>query len=256
MSLLQGHWYTQDGLPYTETIDDVQQVKDLDLLPSVTTILKICHNHSLAKWISNERDKAWFELKRYPHETLKDAKARVNKIANEESSKARNKGSFVHAIAENYWKGILTGEKTAIIDETNDYEKKVLKTVEAIHKEVFPKLTPLKVEEIVKTRTYAGTLDLAGVAGDENFLIDFKTQTVKKGREFFVYPSYWAQTAAYAAPTFDNHSDVSTFIVLIDPVTLKWKVEFHTGMQLIQDRITFLHCLELFRGPMGLWLDA
>jgi len=260
MSLLQGHWYTPEGQPYIETIESVEQVKDLGLLPSVTTILKICHNHSLSQWITNTRDKAWFELERFPHETLKDAKARVNAIAGKKSNTAKEKGSFVHAVAENYWNSIFKASKLyQHLDSHNDYEMEVLKTITTIHKEMFPKFTPHGIETILTGNKYAGKIDLYGSIGTKTVLIDYKTQTLKKGADFFVYPSYWAQGAAYAALIPFGYTSLpyecsTVFIILIDPVTLKWKVDFQTDRQFVASHDSFINCLHLFRGPMGLGL--
>ena len=256
MSLLQGHWYTKDGFPYIEPIESVEQVKDLRLLPGVTTILKICHNHFLSQWIMDQRDKAWFELERFEGETFKDAKSRVNKIANSASSKAKDKGSFVHAVFERYWKELITGKEQEAFSSDNAYEKKIFELARKIHKEYFPTLKPEHCEERIVGKGYAGKFDLAGTFKSHNVMIDFKTQTLKPGKEFFAYPSYWAQVAAYHHAHFKKQTGMLGFIILICPETLKWKVEFQDKETLSKSLSTFFNCLELFRGPMGLGLNV
>lgn len=253
MSLLQGHWYTQEAKPYLEPLFSTEKVKELNLLPSVTTILKICHSENLSKWKQEQRDLAWFNLDRVEEEEFEEATKRVNFIATRISRESTGKGSFVHAIAEKYWKEIMTGDVNPAIDKFNEYEKKVSNVIHDIHFQMFPKFKPTMVETIVKTKDYAGQVDLGGMLANQKVIIDFKTQTVKKGRKLTAYPNYWAQVAAYSKAVTPSGS---AFIILIDPVTLKWKVEFKESKELEEYYKLFEACLTLFKSSMGLGLNV
>ena len=248
MSLFKGHWYTKDGKPFLDPVESALFVADKDLLPSVTTVLKICANPALQNWIQGQRDKAWFEIGRDPQEDFTDLVKRVNAAASSESTGAKSKGSFVHAIFERYWNFIKEGNPYVNVDKRNQFETDVVKTIKEIHDTMLQKFTPTMIEEIVVAKEYAGQVDLAGIIANTKVIIDLKTQTVKKGRTFCAYPNYWAQVAAYAKAT----SATTAFIVMIDPATMKWKLEMKEGAELNYFFRIFSACLTLFKSPMGI----
>jgi len=192
------HWYYTDGRPCYElpkadgkgmknpTLADARK---LNLLPSVTTILKILAKPALQDWLIEQAVLAVLSTPRHEGEAL-DAFAhrvlQIERVQDQESTIARDRGTQIHDALECFAKKEpLTPELTPVLEFAKPVWDKIdsLGRVEA-------------VEAIYVGDGYAGKTDLLLIGPDEEWLIDYKT--TKKLPEKASWPEHRLQLAAYA----------------------------------------------------------
>lgn len=252
--LLEGHWYHENGELYDGTLESFAQAKELQLIPSVTTILKTLSKPELEDWIIRQRDKAWHELERMPGETLKDATQRVNALANKKSTKARTSGSYIHKVGEHYWKSVIDcKEYKPLTDTPSETELAVQDMFLKIHgvlNEEFPGFWPKNSESKIMKRTpfpYAGTCDLVGLSKDERLIVfDFKTKGKDSETPFKPYVDHWLQLAAYGAAINKFPEDIPGAIILIEPNDLTFEVFIEFNLMTSYYDLFFENLVELF----------
>ncbi len=107
------HWYGQDGSPqYTVTAKDGQQrpttlrdARKLNLVPSVTTILKVAAKPGLDVWKNEQLLLAALTLPRVPGETEKEFIARVVTDSKATGKLAAEQGTRIHESIESWYGG-------------------------------------------------------------------------------------------------------------------------------------------------------
>ena len=107
------HWYGQDGSPqYTVTAKDGQQrpttlrdARKLNLVPSVTTILKVAAKPGLDVWKNEQLLLAALTLPRVPGETEKEFIARVITDSKATGKLAAEQGTRIHESIEQWYDG-------------------------------------------------------------------------------------------------------------------------------------------------------
>lgn len=205
VSTKPARWYNLQGeaiyqVPYKDPkrkgeMKDVtlREAREMNLLPSVTTVLQIVAKPELEAWKIEQGIMAALTLPREQDEPTDAFAKRVVVDMERQAGEAAEFGSQIHAIIQAH----LTGD---------------LKTLQEAPKEVLPwldefikwqenaGLTVYSTEEVVVNQYhgYAGRLDFHGkldLGGIGECVIDFKTQKVKAKPVF--YDEWGMQLAAY-----------------------------------------------------------
>jgi hypothetical protein len=206
------HWYYRStGLPCYEVEckskpgqmrpTTIRDARELDLVPSVSTIGKIIYSPSLENWKAEQIVKAAWETPEVKQTedgcvvplTYVQWKLEVLELADEISSTAADTGSAIHKAVEEY---LTTG---TCVGEYYDWQKTFAKWWLSQSWFNMPnEYTPnIQSEDYIGTEFgYGGRYDIY-VGG--SIIIDLKTQNAK-GKPFKFYRSWGRQLAAYAQP--------------------------------------------------------
>lgn len=109
------HWYTRKGEPaYTVKSKDgtdrpatLRDARKLDLVPSVTSIIRCAAAPGLEMWKANQLMMAALTLPRAQGEAESDWLARVSRDSKETAKKAAERGTAIHAAVQGFYE---TGE--------------------------------------------------------------------------------------------------------------------------------------------------
>jgi hypothetical protein len=107
------HWYRQDGAPqYTVPAKDgsdrpttLRDARKMDLVPSVTTVMKIAAKPGLEQWKLEQMLLAAMTLPKDPAETEKSYIARIVADSKETGKQAAEKGTRIHESIESWFDG-------------------------------------------------------------------------------------------------------------------------------------------------------
>lgn len=107
------HWYRKDGGPqYTVKAKDgsdrpttLRDARKMDLVPSVTTVLKIAAKPGLEQWKLEQMLLSALTLPRLPHEDEKSYIARIVSDSKETGKQAAEKGTRIHESIESWFQG-------------------------------------------------------------------------------------------------------------------------------------------------------
>jgi hypothetical protein len=197
------HWYTRTGeSAHTQPTKagaknamratTIKDAKKLDLLPSVSSILKVVHNSPLERWKLNQVAKACAENPIHPleHESIDTYVNAMIAKAFEETSKAADLGTRIHAAIEAF----LTNS------DSNDSEANIY-AINAINriKGLGLSIVASEVGVVSDEYGYAGRTDIAFTAdgGMTTGILDFKSTKTKEGEPVIEKQGYAAQIAAY-----------------------------------------------------------
>jgi hypothetical protein len=185
-----GHWYQRDGAPmYTVEAKDGSQrnttlrdARKLNLVPSVTTILKCAASPGLDAWKQNQLLLAVLTLPRGQTESEDAWLVRVVRDSKETGRKAADRGTEIHGAIEQFYEGVL-------IAEMMDYQL----GVDAKINEHFGKLE-LKAEKSFSHELgFGGKVDLQA----DGVVIDIKTSDFTDPKKVVGYESHLMQLSAY-----------------------------------------------------------
>lgn len=190
------HWYTPEGVAAYDqpkadgegrTPTTLRHARKLNLLPSVTTILRVLDKPALNSWLVEQAVLACLTAPRLPNEPLDAFIRRVLQVEQQqeqESAKARDLGTAIHAAIE------CALNVQPIADDLTAY---VLPAVEACKRDLG---SVAFTEKIVVGRGYAGKADAGFHTGTLLTLVDFKTTKTIPKRP---YDEHRLQLAAYAS---------------------------------------------------------
>lgn len=157
----------EDLVAETSKSGRVYTTPDGNKFPSITTVLSILSEESIAKW-----------------------RARVGEEeANRVSLKASGRGTLVHEIVEDYLNNKDTSSYMPHIQQS-------LKNIKPILDNNIDKIYALEVPLYSKHLGVAGRVDCVGVFNGVPSIIDFKTSKRKKSADMI--SNYFAQMAGYA----------------------------------------------------------
>lgn len=189
----EGHWRTRSGelilsVPNKngqgEHATTLRDARVLDLLPSVTTILKIVDKPMLDEWKIETALDAYIK---WPHLGKQNAIEEMRKISRD----AADLGSLIHAAIEQGFRGNRLGTTDMRIAHIvrgfwQWYGTSGLSCEQAEHS---------FVNEVLG---YTGTIDFEGTLNGEPVIIDFKTEEAEKLSDFSYHePEYPLQLAGY-----------------------------------------------------------
>lgn len=190
-----GHWYYPNGEPaYTVIAKGTGQprpttladARKLNLLPSVTTILRILHKQGLVDWLIEQACLAVLTTPRHVDEALDAFVNRVlhsERVQDQEAQIARDRGTEIHDAIEQYFQG------RTISPEIEPWVAPAIKAIAPFGEVV-------ATEKILVGDGYAGKTDLILKGAQCWWLFDYKTS--KKLPTGDAWPEHQLQLAAYA----------------------------------------------------------
>ena len=186
-----GHWYDRSGNPaYTvigkngkERNTTLRDAREHDLVPSVTTILKVAASPGLERWKQEQVLMAALTLPRQEGETESDWMTRIMEDSKETGRKAADRGTEIHAAIEMHYRGrqvdpeflpYVEGFKRAINAHFNDWEW-------------------VSEKSFCNTLGYGGKVDMHTTG----IVVDIKTKEFGPDDEIKGYDEHRMQLAAY-----------------------------------------------------------
>lgn len=187
------HWYGIDGSPqYERTAKNGNQrattladARKENLVPSVSTILKVAARPSLEKWIQNQILLAALTLPRIENELEEKWIARVIEDSSAQAKKAAELGTSIHAAVQGYYEG------ESVSEEMKPY---ALPAIQAI-KERYGEQEWQSERSFAHPLRYGGKVDLSCSI----VVNDFKTKafTEEDAKKGLSYDEHIMQLAAY-----------------------------------------------------------
>jgi hypothetical protein len=199
-----GHWYQTDGKPCHTVIGKngnernttLRDARTMNLLPSVTTILKTLAAPQLTRWMVENAIIAALTATQGEDEDLQQFAVRVADEAGSVASTAADFGTRFHAMMEEIAKG--NTEDLILDKDLIPYFPFAMEWMREHVKEV------ISTEQCIVGEGYAGTADLLVLNhDDERVLFDFKTKQLKRDaktggwKKPVVYDNWEQQLAAY-----------------------------------------------------------
>lgn len=196
----QTHWYRQDGGPqYTVKAKDgsdrpttLRDARKLNLVPSVTTILKIAAKPGLEAWKQEQMLLAALTLPRNAGETEKDLIARIVADSKETAKRAADRGTRVHESIEAWYEGVRPVEHQ---DIAQAFEESVFN-----HFKTHP-FQPWQTETSFASELgYGGKVDLwckPDESAPTGIVLDAKSKEFVDGDSVAAYDEHLLQLAAY-----------------------------------------------------------
>lgn len=189
-----GHWYTTAGESMhsirgangEERNTTLRDARKLNLLPSVTTVMKVISKPQLETWKQNTLIEAALSTPRNEGESIDEFAARISDEALSVTKRAADFGTRLHDLCEQR----ATGAFPKLVDgDLAGYIMAIEQFFRACGQVV-------KIESSVVGKGYAGRIDLLTRTDSGLVLWDFKTQKYKNGKGGF-YDSYCQQLQAY-----------------------------------------------------------
>ena len=229
------HWYDQKGLPaYTivgkngkERNVNLRDARELNLVPSVTTILGVAAKPQLENWKITESIRCAIELTPFSNETLDQFIQRAKRESKQKSIEASEKGTKIHAQIE-------CGFSEKIESEPYLAVKKILD-------ELYPDYDWVAEDSFSHPKGFGGKIDLYSPKG---VVVDFKTKDNLKDKDpaRLVYDEYGMQLSAYAyGLNMDNPERVSIFIDREDNTAVyhKWDDSHDKHLEMFLSLLTY-----------------
>lgn len=170
------HWYTIEGEPRYEMMGKttgkpravtLRDARDGNLVPSVTTILKVLHKEALVNWLIEQAVLACLTSPRKEGEAddaFVNRVLHVERVQDQESTIAKDKGTEIHNAMEDYFIG--QGDQIP-----EDLKPWIMPAIEKL--ETYGSL--VASEKILVGAGYAGKTDLILEAPDCFWIWDFKS---------------------------------------------------------------------------------
>lgn len=194
------HWYYTDGRPCYELpkkdgsgmkVPTLADARKLNLLPSVTTILKCLHKQALVEWMIEQACLAVLTSPRVDGEELDAFVYRIlhsERVQDQESQAARDRGTQIHAALELMFQG-----------RAAEVSSDLLPWVKPAFDAISTRGATVGVEKIVVGNGYAGKLDLLQRSTDGLWLWDWKTtKKLPDPAKGGAWSEHRLQLAAYA----------------------------------------------------------
>jgi len=194
------HWYKQDGSPaYTvkgkngqDRATTLRDARSLNLVPSVTTILKIMAKPGLEVWKQEQMLLAALTLPRAPDESEKSFIARIVHDSKDTARQAADRGTRIHESIERWYKGDYDVDHVNIAKE---FEWEVTRHFS------LPLYKKWKTEIAFSSSLgYGGKIDLhldPCESAPQGIVLDAKTKAFGPGEDVIGYDEHLMQLAAY-----------------------------------------------------------
>lgn len=194
-----GHWYRPDGSAcYTmvgkngkERNTTLRDARELGLYPSVTSILKLEAKPQLTNWLVQQAALACVTLPRFPGEDDDSFILRALKDSQEQSSKARDRGTAIHGYIER----AIGGDP---LDDVDGFDRSIVDHVLQWLSVNFHGYTWRPERSFACIEGYGGKVDLVGECANEVMIADFKVKAdIIEGKKL-AYDEHASQLGAYA----------------------------------------------------------
>lgn len=199
-----GHWYGKDGTPVYEIegangklrSTTLRDARKLDLVPSVTTVLREENQPGLNRWITNQALLAAITLPRVEGESDDAFLNRALADSREQASKAAERGTQIHGELEHHFTGKVVSElgkrvEGALFDTFGHQDWRAERSFAAAYKGLW----------------YAGKVDLYS----PGLVVDFKTKEFEGSKKLH-WPGQAKQLAAYRYLIGGEKKMVNVFI--------------------------------------------
>jgi hypothetical protein len=254
------HWYTTDGTPCHEIECKtkpgkfrplkMEEVRELGLVPSVTSILGMVNNFGLRFWYRRETLQWFIEQKPRPRRKSKDETdqeycARMVVESDPHLKRSARLGTRIHNMIER-----MIRRKSLVEDQE----------LSPFCEKPFEWFEDQRYRDVVVERPFTSVLGYGGqidvvVGGSDDepenpAIVDWKSQATEPGNKFKIYPSYGAQLVAYAKGIcLDDAQLVNVMISTTEPSrfeVFEWPREQHDALWM-----AFLQAFALWKGPLG-----
>jgi hypothetical protein len=188
------HWYAKDGKPAYSVIGangkerstTLRDARKLNLVPSVTTVIKSAASPGLEAWKLNQMMLAALTLPRVQDEPEEEFIARIQRDSKEHAKMAAERGTAVHAAIESMYSG-------TIYSEFLDHQTGVFKEIEKEYG-----VTQFQPEKAFAHELgFGGKLDLFTSEYNKGLVIDIKTKEFSDPSKVVGYDEHMMQLAAY-----------------------------------------------------------
>ena len=194
------HWYKQDGGPqYTVKAKDgsdrpttLRDARKMDLVPSVTTVMKIAAKPGLEAWKLEQMLLAALTLPRIDGETEKAFIARVAADSKETGKQAAERGTRMHESIERWYKGERNVEHITI---AKAFEESVFN-----HFNTHPFQAWVPERSFASNLGYGGKIDLycePDATAPTGIVLDAKSKEFGPDDDVVAYDEHLMQLAAY-----------------------------------------------------------
>lgn len=184
-----GHWYTKDGLPaYTvigsngkERPTTLRDARNMDLVPSVTTILNVAAKPGLIAWMQRQVLMAALTLPRMENESEEVYLERIIHDSKEQGKRAADAGTDIHAQIQTHYEN----ESTSVTD-----------TVMAVDTILYRSFGDQKwtcERSFSHDLGFGGKVDMIG----DDVVVDIKTKEFEDPNTVSPYDEHLMQLAAY-----------------------------------------------------------
>jgi hypothetical protein len=194
-----GHWYDRNGKPaYTvigkngqERNTTLRDARKLDLVPSVTTVMKVAAAPGLERWKQEQVLLAALTLPRSESESEADWLARVIEDSRETGRKAADAGTAIHASIQAYF-------EDGIPDPDHDRHVRGFMTTLREH---FGERSWISEMSFCHIMGYGGKVDLYSPKADDDWgiVVDIKTKEFGPDDKVSGFDEHLMQLAAYRA---------------------------------------------------------
>lgn len=191
------HWYGQDGSPqYTVKAKDgsdrpttLRDARKLNLVPSVTTIMKVMAKPGLDVWKNEQLLLAALTLPRMETESEKEFIARVVADSKETGKRAAEAGTLIHESIERFYAG-----------ETDVKHRESAEAFKKAVEERFGSMVMIPEASFSSPKGYGGKVDLHAkkcAVLPEGLVLDSKSKDFGPDDEVVAYDENLMQLAAY-----------------------------------------------------------
>lgn len=243
------HWYDKSGKPrYTVSAKDGSQrpttlrdARKFDLVPSVTTILKVAAKPGLEAWKLEQMLLAALTLPRIEGESEQSLIARIVTDSKEQAKQAAERGTRIHESIETWY----SGEKNvAHVDIAKAFEETVFN-----HFKTHPFQKWNTEISFASEKGFGGKIDLFTYP-DENaptgIVLDAKTKAFGPDDEVKAFDEHLMQLAAYRVGlNLPNARCANVFVSATNPGLIKvveWTdSDLVRGWKMFQSLLDFWH---------------
>jgi hypothetical protein len=195
------HWYrAENGQPCYEVMGangqmrptTLRDARKLNLVPSVTTIIRCADRPGLTNWMVDQGILSALTLPRLQDEPESLWLRRVKEDSKEQAKKAAERGTAIHAAIQRWFEGVMPGGPGDMYDHCVGAEQ-------ALHEWLGKGLHCAAEESFAHSLGFGGKVDLHGwkEKGDIAFVVDFKTKEFGPDDDLRTWDEHSMQLAAY-----------------------------------------------------------
>jgi len=215
------HWYQQDGAPqYTVKAKDgsdrpttLRDARSMNLVPSVTTVLKIAAKPGLEAWKQEQMLLAALTLPRQSGETEKDLIARIVADSKETAKQAADRGTRIHEEVESHFAG-KKGDRGWAVEEALFN-----------HFKLHPDNPWLVERSFASPLGFGGKVDLHCTSNEyakDGIVADIKSKEFTDPDDVVAYDEHLLQLAAYRVGLNIPHARcANVFVSVHNPKLVK-----------------------------------
>lgn len=193
-----GHWYARDGSPaYTVTGKNgkvraatLRDARELDLVPSVTAILKLEAAPALENWRVMQALLSAMTLPRIEGESEDSFMRRALDDSRQQAIKAAERGTYLHGLLEK----VMVTRATMMSSEDAAIIMPVVNWLDVN----FSGYSWSPERSFACEHGFGGKLDLHGTSGETTVILDYKFKADIIPGKTLAYDNHSTQLAAYA----------------------------------------------------------